>query len=97
MNDPNMKGTVWISSVWTNVNMFWENNAKIIDYHDKKNGDQSECLGKEMLISKKKPERGNWTSHLLHLWGGWSFGHLRKYRSVMAQQYILVENMNLQM
>ena len=32
--------------------MFWENNAKIIDYHDKKNGDQSECLGKEMLISK---------------------------------------------
>ena len=53
MNDPNMKGTVWISSVWTNVNMFWENNAKIIDYHDKKNSDQSECLGKEMLISKK--------------------------------------------
>lgn len=33
--------------------MFWENNAKIIDYHDKKNSDQSECLGKEMLISKK--------------------------------------------
>ena len=39
--------------------MFWENNAKIIDYHDKKNSDKSECLGKEMLISKKKPERGN--------------------------------------